>query len=190
MFIPYLANTTVGSMTYYLRTSQPSEAAVALVRKRVRAIDPNLPIYGVRTMIQLVSDSLIIERLIAGLSTAFGVLATLLAAIGLYGVLAYKVTGRTQEIGVRLALGAHSGNVVWLVLREALLLLAVGLALGLPASIALAHYVRGQLYGVHFADPTSLGFAVLCLTAAAVLAALIPARRASRVDPTQALRYE
>jgi len=141
-------------------------------------------------MDQRVSDSLIIERLIAGLSAAFGVLATLLAAIGLYGVLAYNVTGRTREIGVRLALGALSRNVVWLVLREALLLLAVGLALGLPVSIALAHYVRGQLYGVHFADPTSLGLAVLCLAAAAALAAFIPARRASRVDPNLALRYE
>ncbi len=190
MFIPYLANTTVGSMTYYLRTSQSPEAAVALARERVRAMDPNLPIHGVRTMDQRVSDSLIIERLIAGLSAAFGVLATLLASIGLYGVLAYNVTGRRREIGVRLALGALSRNVVWLVLREALLLLAVGLALGLPVSIALAYYVRGQLYGVHFADPTSLGLAVLCLAAAAALAAFIPARRASRVDPNLALRYE
>jgi len=190
MFIPYVASTRVGNMTYYVRTSQPPEAAVALARERVRELDPNLPIHAVRTMDQRVSDSLIIERLIAGLSAAFGVLATLLAGIGLYGVLAYNVTGRTREIGVRLALGALGRNVVWLVLREALLLLAVGLALGLPASAALAHYARGQLFGVQFADPTSLGLAVLCLGVAAGLAAFLPARRACRLDPTQALRHE
>jgi len=189
-FIPYLASTRVGNMTYYVRTTQSPEAAVALARDRVRELDPNLPIHAVRTMEQRVSDSLIIERLIAGLSAAFGLLATLLAGIGLYGVLAYNVTGRTREIGVRVALGAQGRDVVWLVLREALLLLAVGLALGLPASLALAHYVRGQLFGVHFADPASLGLAALFLGCAASLAAFLPARRASRLDPTVALRCE
>jgi predicted permease len=189
-FIPYLASNGVGSMTYYVRTTQSPEAAVALARDRVRELDPNLPIHSVRTMEQRVSDSLIIERLIAGLSAAFGLLATLLAGIGLYGVLAYNVTGRTREIGVRLALGAQGRDVVWLVLREALLLLAIGLAVGLPASLALAHSVRTQLFGVHFADPASLGLAALCLGGAASLAALIPARRASRLDPTVALRCE
>ena len=163
---------------------------MALVRDRVRVLDPNLPIHTVRTMEQRLNDSLIIERLIAGLSAAFGLLATLLAGIGLYGVLAYNVAGRTREIGVRVALGAQGRDVVWLVLREALLLLAVGVALGLPASLALAHSVRGQLFGVHFADPVSLGLAALCLGGAASLAVLIPARRASRLDPTVALRCE
>jgi predicted permease len=190
MFVPYLASAGVGSMTYYVRTARSPEAAVALARERVRELDPNLPLHAVRTMEQRVSDSLIIERLIAGLSAAFGLLATLLAGIGLYGVLAYNVTGRTREIGVRLALGAQGFDVVWLVLREALLLLAVGIALGLPASLALAHYVRGQLFGVSFVDPASLGLAALCLGGAASLAAFIPARRASRLDPTVALRCE
>jgi len=190
MFVPYLASTRVGDMTYYLRTSGSPEAAVALARDRLRQLDPNLPLHGVRTMGQRVSDSLLVERLIAGSSTAFGLLATLLASIGLYGLMAYSVTHRTREIGVRLALGALSRDVVWLILREALLLLGVGLAVGLPAALALAHYARGQLFGVHCADPLSLGLAVLGLLVAATLAGVLPARRASRLDPTVALRYE
>jgi predicted permease len=190
MFIPYLASTQVGDMTYYVRTSKSPEAAVALARERVRELDPSLPLHGVRTMDQRVGDSLIIERLIAGLAAAFGLLATLLAGIGLYGLLAYTVTGRTREIGLRMALGAVGRNVVWLVLREAFLLLCVGLGLGLPAALALAHFARAQLFGVHIADPTSLGLAVMCLGGATILAAFIPARRASRLEPTQALRCE
>jgi predicted permease len=189
-FIPYLASRRVGDMTYYVRTSLAPEAAVSQARERLRKLDPNLPIYGVRTLEQRVSDSLLNERLIAGLSTAFGVLATLLASVGLYGVLAYNVTRRTREIGLRLALGALSRDVVWLVLREALLLLGIGLAVGLPAALGLAHYARGQLFGVSFADPISLGLGVAGLAAAATLAGVIPARRAGRLDPTRALRYE
>jgi len=164
--------------------------AVSFTRELVRELDPNLPIHGVRTMDQRVGDSLIIERLIAGLSAAFGLLATLLAGIGLYGVLAYSVTGRTREIGLRMALGARGSTVVWLVLREAFLLLGIGLAVGLPAALASAHYARAQLYGVHFADPTSLGLAMLSLGGAAALAAIVPALRASRLDPTLALRCD
>jgi predicted permease len=190
MFIPYLASTLVGNMTYYVRTTQSPEAAVTLTRELLRELDPSLPLHGVRTMDQRVGDSLIIERLIAWLAAAFGVLATLLAGIGLYGVLAYNVTGRTREIGLRMALGALGRNVVWLVLRQAFLLLGIGLALGLPAALALARLAQAQLFGVHFADPTSLGLAVLCLALAAALAAFIPARRASRLAPTLALRSE
>jgi len=189
-FIPYLASAVVGDMTYYLRTSLSPETAVSQARVRVRDLDPNLPLYGVRTLEQRVSDSLLTERLIAGLSAAFGLLATLLASVGLYGVLAYNVTRRTREIGIRLALGALSKDVLWLVLREAFVLLAIGFAVGLPAALSLAHYARGQLFGVSFADPVSLGLATLGLGAAATLAGLIPARRASRLDPTLALRCE
>ena len=108
-------------------------------------------------MEQRVTDSLLVERLIAGLSAAFGVLATLLACVGLYGVLAYNVSRRRREIGLRMALGAASADVVRLVLREALLLLAVGLAVGLPVALGLARAVQSQLFGVHFADPLTLG---------------------------------
>jgi predicted permease len=190
MFVPYLARRTVGDMTVYLRTSLAADQTVSLVRDRVRKLDPNLPIYDVQTMEQRVTDSLLTERLIAGLSAVFGVLATLLACVGLYGVMAYNVARRTREIGVRMALGAFGKDVVWLVLREALLLLAVGLFVGLPAAMLLGRYAQSQLFGVHFADPLTLVLAVSSLAASAILAGVIPARRASRVDPIRALRYE
>jgi predicted permease len=190
MFVPYLAGRYVGDMTVYLRTSLPAEQVVAMARDRIRKLDPNLPLYAVRTMEQRVTDSLLAERLIAGLAGSFGVLATLLACIGLYGVMAYNVARRTREIGVRMALGAFGGEVVWLVLREALLVLATGLAFGLPATLILARYAQSQLFGVHFADPVTLVLAVSSLGLAAALAGFIPARRASRVDPIRALRYE
>ena len=190
MFIPYLASRFVGDMTVYVRTTLPPETLVSLARERVKKLDPHLPLYGVRTMEQRLLDSLLIERLIAGLSAAFGLLATLLASVGLYGVMAYNVARRTREIGIRMALGAFGGDVVWLVLREALLLVGIGLLVGLPATLALTRYARSQLFGVHFADPLTLGLAVLSLGLAAALAGFIPARRASRVDPIRALRYE
>ncbi len=190
MFIPYLASRFVGDMTVYVRTTLPADQLVTMARDRVRKLDPNLPLYNVRTMEDRVSDSLLIERLTAGLSGAFGVLATLLASVGLYGVMAFSVARRTREIGVRMALGAFGKDVVWLVLKEALLLLAIGLVIGIPASLALARYVQSQLFGVHFADPLTLALAIFCLAAAAALAGFIPARRASRVDPIRALRYE
>jgi predicted permease len=190
MFVPYLASQYVGDMTVYVRTTLPADQLVALARDRVRKLDPNLPLYAVRTMEQRVTDSLLIERLTAGLSGAFGVLATLLASVGLYGVMAFSVARRTREIGVRMALGAFGKDVVWLVLKEALLLLAIGLLIGIPAALALARYVQSQLFGVHFADPLTLIVAIFSLASAAVLAGFIPARRASRVDPIRALRYE
>jgi ABC-type antimicrobial peptide transport system permease subunit len=190
MFVPYLASRFVGDMTVYVRTTLRPEEVVSLAREKVRALDPNLPLYGVRTMEQRVTDSLLVERLVAGLSAAFGGLATLLASIGLYGVMAYNVSRRTREIGVRMALGAFPKDVVWLVLKEALSLLAIGLALGIPASLAMGRYVQSQLFGIHFADPSSLSLAVGSLAVAAALAGFIPARRASRVDPIRALRYE
>jgi ABC-type antimicrobial peptide transport system permease subunit len=124
--------------------------------------------------------------LLSGLS----LVALAIAGLGIYGVVAYGVARRTREIGVRMALGAFGKDVVWLVLKEALILLAIGLAIGLPVSLALAHYVQSQLFGVHFADPLTLFVAIFSLATAAALAGYIPARRASRVDPIRALRYE
>ena len=190
MFVPYLASRYVGFMTVYVRTTLPPEQIVAMARARVKTLDPNLPVFGVRAMDERVTDSLLIERLIAGLSAAFGTLATLLACVGLYGVLAYNVSRRRREIGLRMALGAASSDVVRLILREALLLLAIGLVVGLPAALGLARAVQSQLFGVHFADPLTIGSAALGLGLAAVLAGYLPARRASRIDPVTALRYE
>jgi predicted permease len=190
MFVPYLASSWVGDMTVYVRAALPAEQVVAAARERVRGLDPQLPLYNVRSLEHRVSDSLLVERLVASLSAAFGALATLLAAVGLYGVLAYNVARRRREIGVRMALGARAADVIGLVLREALVLLAAGMAVGLPAALGLSFLVKTQLFGVHFADPLTIALAAAGLGLAAGLAGYLPARRASRVDPASALRYE
>jgi predicted permease len=190
MFVPYLASHFVGGMTVYLRTSLDPTQAFSAVRSQVRQLDANLPIYAMRTVDDQISNSLLIERLIAGLSTIFGCLATLLATIGLYGVMAYTVERRTREIGIRMALGAVHGDVIWLVMREVIVLVAIGVVAGLAATFALTKYVQSQLYGITRTDPITMAIATLGLAAVACLAGYIPALRASGSDPMQALRYE
>jgi ABC-type antimicrobial peptide transport system permease subunit len=174
----------------YVRTTSQPEAAFGAVRQVVRQLDSNVPIYNPRTMDHQMDQSLLNDRLIATLSTAFGGLATLLAVIGLYGVMAYTVARRTREIGVRMALGAVQGDVIWLVMREVLLLVGSGLGLGLIASWGLGRYVSSQLYGVSGSDPLTMAGACALLSLVAALAGYIPARRATRVNPVLALRCE
>jgi predicted permease len=190
MYDPYLASNFVSGMTVYVRTAMAPEQFFAAVRARVRVLDSNLPIYGMRTMDEQISNSLLVERLIASLSALFGFLATLLAVIGLYGVMAYTVARRTREIGIRMALGAFQGDVIWMVMREVLLLVSIGIAAGLAAAIGLAKLVQTQLYGVTGQDPITTVLAGLLLAAVACVAGYVPALRASRIDAMQALRYE
>jgi ABC-type antimicrobial peptide transport system permease subunit len=156
----------------------------------MRQLDANVPMFNPRTVEDQVNASLLNERLVATLSSAFGVLATLLAVIGLYGVMAYAVTRRTREIGVRMALGAAQGDVLWLVMREVLALVGAGQVLGLVGAVGLSRFVASQLYGVTSNDPTTILVAVVTLSLAAVVAGYVPAWRATRVNPVIALRYE
>ncbi len=189
-FIPYLAGQHVGGMTVYVRTSLDPKQLMSIVRRKVQALDSTVPLYGMRTTEEQIDLSLRNERLVASLSSVFGFLATLLAVIGLYGVMAYSVARRTREIGIRMALGALQGNVIWMVMKEVLLLVAIGVLVGLPCAVGLSSLVRNQLYGLAPHDPTTLLFATVTLTGVACLAGFVPALRASRVDPTRALRYE
>ena len=148
-----------------------------------------MPVYSLKTLDAQVDATLIQERLISMLSAAFGALALLLAAIGLYGRLSYTVVERTREIGVRLALGAEPRGIVWMILREVLLfVLLAGVAIGLPLALASTRAIRGLLYGLQPADPLTLAAVVAATFAVTSLAALIPARKASRLDPMTALR--
>ena len=189
-YLPYLASPFVSDMTVYLRTTLDPKQLMSIVRRKVRALDANIPIYGLRSTEQQIDRSLRNERLIASLSSVFGLLATLLAIIGLYGVMAYTVARRTREIGIRMALGAIQGNVIWMVMREVFLVIAIGVAIAIPSAIALTTVVRSQLYGLAPHDPATFALSTIVLVLIAALAGFIPALRASRIDPTRALRYE
>jgi ABC-type antimicrobial peptide transport system permease subunit len=189
-FIPYLADPYVGGMTVYLRTTLEPSQILGEVRRKVHNLDPNIPVYEMRTTQEQIDLSLRTERLVASLSAAFGVLATLLAVIGLYGVMAYTVARRTREIGIRIALGAEQGNVVWLIMQEVLLLVGAGILIGVPLAVGLSRFIKSQLFGMAPNDPITLISATLTLAIVACLAGFLPALRASRVHPTQALRHE
>src|ERR1035437_8448276 len=187
---PYLQQKHPTGAVIYLRTTPPPETVEAAVRQTIHQLDPTLVVDGLRTMEEQVDRSASDERALAFLAIGFSALAMLLAAVGLYGVLAYSTEQRTREIGVRLALGAQRSSVIGLVLREMLLIAAIAVVVALPSTIALARLFRSQLYGVTFADPLTLAVAVGLTAVMVALAAALPARRAARVEPMQALRTE
>jgi putative ABC transport system permease protein len=189
-FVPYLADRFLGGMTVYVRTAMEPSLLIPAVRSKARDMDPNLPVYNLRTTEVQIKNSLSTERMIASLSAVFGLLATLLAIIGLYGVMSYVVAQRTREVGIRMALGADHAKVIWLVMREVLMLVTVGVAAGVTASLAVTRIVQSQLFGLTPHDPLTLGFATGVLAMVACAAGYVPALRASRLDPMAALRYE
>jgi predicted permease len=187
VFIP---NWGKNGAAFYVRTQTPSASAYSLVRNEVKQLDPAMPVYEMKTVEGQLDETLLTDRLIAMLSAGFGLVATLLASVGLYGVMAFVVAQRRKELGIRLALGAQPGVLIWMVMREVLLLLSIGLAIGIPAAIGLGRYVASQLYGIQARDPFIATSTVLLLTVVSVVAGLIPAQRASRIDPILALRQE
>jgi predicted permease len=184
---------SMGSATFEVRTGGDPEAVVAAVRQAAREVEAALPLGGVQTQVEQADETLALERLFARLLGLFGLLAQQLAAIGLYGVLAWTVAQRTREIGIRMALGARRRDVLAMVLRQGMTLALVGVALGLAGAYALTKYLgslTSMLYGVEPTDPLTFGAIALLLTLAALAACYIPARRATKVDPMTALRYE
>ena len=187
VFVP---NYGRNSAAMYVRTLTPSVTAYNMVRSEVRQLDSAMPVYSMKTVEGQLDETLLTDRLIAMLSAGFGLLATLLATIGLYGVMAFVVARRRKELGIRLALGAQPGLVVWLVMREVLLLVGIGLVIGVPAAMGLGGYVGSQLYGIRGHDPAMALWTVVLLALVSAIAGFIPAQRASRIDPILALRYE
>ena len=175
---------------FYVRTTTASDSAFNMIRNEVKRLDAGMPVYEMKTLQGQLDETLLTDRLIALLSAGFGMLATVLASIGLYGVMAFIVARRKKELGIRLALGAEPKGVIWIVMREVLILLTIGLAAGIPAAIGLGRYVSSQLYGIQPNDPWIAVSTVVLLAAVSVAAGLVPAGRASRIDPVLALRYE
>jgi predicted permease len=173
-----------------LRTNNDPVHTIADVRAAVASIDPNLPVTKITTISDEVDEFMSHEQLVSTLTALFALLALLLAAIGLYGVMSYNVARRTGEIGIRIALGASGEGVQWMVLRESLVMLAIGVAIGLPVSFEAGRLVRSQLYGLSPFDPLSILVAVALIGLIVLVAAWVPARRAARVDPMTALRCE
>ena len=178
------------AQTVYVRTVGNPDGALRAIRSAVQELGPGLPILNLKTLERQVDESLASDRMIATLAAVFGVLATILAVVGLYGVTAYTVTRRSREIGIRMALGAQRSSVVGLVMREVLVLVLAGVAVGLPSAAALSHIAGTQLYDVGPNDWASMTVATILLTAVALVAAYLPARRAARYDPVRVLRAE
>ncbi len=190
VWVPALQEEHPSSLTFYIRTENDPAAMTRMARRTVRRLDAGLPIYDMKTLETQIRETHYIDRLITMLSAAFGLLATLLAAIGLYGVMAFTVSQRTRELGIRMALGAQYGNVLRLVMREVVILTAIGIGVALPLAFGLGRLIESQLFEMKATDPSVLIGATVLLGAVALAAGYIPALRATRIDPMNALRWE
>jgi predicted permease len=190
LYVPVDQQRFLNGVTVYVRAAGDPAHMFNALRPEVRAVDTSVPMYDMRTLTDQLEISLLTERLLAALSSVFGCLATLLAALGLYGVMAFMVARRTREIGIRMALGAGQGTVVWMVLRETLTLAGVGVAIGLVGAYAVTRLIQTQLFGVEPTDLLTMAAASLGIAAVTALAGYIPARRATGIDPMSALRWE
>ncbi len=189
-FTPYRQDTNIGQINFYVRSSMGTQQLLRIIPTVIAKLDRSLPVENLKTMPQQIRENVSLDRMISTLSAAFAALATLLAAVGLYGVLAYSVAQRTKEIGVRMALGADGGRVRGMVLRQVGLMTLIGGAIGIAAALAMGRAAQSLLFELQGHDPVIVVLAAVVLAAAALAAGYIPARRASQVDPMQALRYE
>jgi predicted permease len=190
-FLPFAQQKEVGgSLTYMIKTRVDPQSIVPLLRKAVQQQDPDLPLINVHTQQQQIAAMTQQERIFVAMTSSFGMLALAIAAVGIYGIMAYSVASRTNEIGIRLALGALPRQVLAMVLREAVWLSLAGIAVGLGAALTLARLIKSMLYGLEPADPVSLIAGASLLIAVGIVASWLPARRAARVQPMQALRHE
>jgi putative ABC transport system permease protein len=189
MFRP-IAQWPEKSLTLAVRTGLEPAATVSVLRELVKSLDAAVPVFGIRTLAQQKDGSLALQRMAATLLSGFGALALLLAALGIYGVLAYSVGRRTREIGVRMALGAQLADVLGLVLRQGLGLVTIGVVVGLAGAFAVTRLLRNFLYEVQPLDPLTFVSVVVVLAAVALLACWLPARRAAKIEPIEALRHE
>lgn len=191
-YMPWRQDTVfgLGTMNFYVRSALPAEQMVSQIRKVVQSVDADLPAEHIRTVEEQIDDNIRTDRGVLELAAAFAILATALAMLGLYGVMAHSVTRRTREIGIRMAMGARPANISTMVMREVAWILGIGLGVGVPAALGLARYAESQLFGVKAFDAAVIAGTVLVLTGTAIAAGYVPARRASRVSPTEALRYE
>ena len=190
IFLPMQQSISNPEMSLVIRSSVPPDSLASAVRASVAALDPNLPVYGIQTMDDLVAGQVASQRFNSYLLAAFAVLALLLAAVGIYGVLAYTVSQRTREIGIRLALGAESRNVRRMIVGHGLGIALFGIGIGLAASLGLTRVMRSLLYAVKPSDPATFAAVSLALVLVTLAACWIPARRAARVNPMVALRHE
>ena len=177
-------------LDFEVRTAGDANTVMAEIRRLLRDTDRMLPVMNIRQMAQLIDDALEQERLLAWLVGLFGAITLVLACVGLYGMVAYSVTGRTREIGLRMALGAGRTAVLGMILRQVLVTAGGGIAIGLPAALVATRVVQTLLYGVKASDSMSFVAAAVMVLAVAVLAVAVPARRAMAIDPVRALRYE
>ena len=189
-YLPWRQDQSVGNLNFYVKTSLPPEELLRTIPAVLKRIDPNVPVENLKTMPQQIRENIFLDRMITILSAAFAVLATLLAGVGLYGVLAYSVSQRTREIGVRMALGASASGVRALVMRQMSGMMLVGGAVGIVAALALGRAARALLFGLEGFDPVVFALSVILLTLVALTAGWVPARRAADVHPMQALRYD